>query len=500
MLALVVGDARGAASHVAVGDRRRRRRGAARAIRAPCSTSAGSSAWRAPWRSSPAARSPAAWCRATGAAGDARSPARRSSSVVATHRRPRRSSRGPSAASPCSAPLTNLLADPLMALLQPTAVRRAVHRRCRRSSGSRADAAHLLLAALRRRSRTHAAALPGAAPAVLPTTLAAVAGGAGRARASSSRACADRPARAVDRRAGRAGGARRRAARATPARRPHRAAHARRGAGRRDRAAHARAGDGSSSTRVARGDGGDAGRSIVVPYIAHRGGAVALFVLSHPHADHVGGAASLFAALRPRRFLDPGYVGTTPAYLAALRAGARERDPVAARASRRFARGGRGRAHGSRAGFRVDRALDDANLASTVLARARRRRALPAHRRRRGAGGGVAAGARPRRPCAPTCSRWRITAAPRAPRRPSSTPCGRGSRSSAWARTTPTVIPTRAVMRRARARPARTRAADRSRRHDRRPHRRPRAGRGGATGCDGRSRRGGRSPPTRSIP
>jgi competence protein ComEC len=63
---------------------------------------------------------------------------------------------------------------------------------------------------------------------------------------------------------------------------------------------------------------GDAGKSIVVPYLAHRGGAVSLFVLSHPHADHVGGAASLVGALRPARFLDPGYVGTTPPYLAAL--------------------------------------------------------------------------------------------------------------------------------------------------------------------------------------
>ncbi|MDB4915814.1 MAG: hypothetical protein JWM95_3458, partial [Gemmatimonadetes bacterium] len=64
--------------------------------------------------------------------------------------------------------------------------------------------------------------------------------------------------------------------------------------------------------------GGDAGRNTVVPYLAHRGGGVALFVLSHPHADHVGGAASLFSMLRPARFLDPGYVGTTPPYRAAL--------------------------------------------------------------------------------------------------------------------------------------------------------------------------------------
>jgi Predicted hydrolase (metallo-beta-lactamase superfamily) len=64
--------------------------------------------------------------------------------------------------------------------------------------------------------------------------------------------------------------------------------------------------------------GGDAGRSTVVPYLAHRGGDVALFVMSHPHADHVGGAASLFAALHPARFLDPGYAGGSPPYRAAL--------------------------------------------------------------------------------------------------------------------------------------------------------------------------------------
>jgi competence protein ComEC len=73
--------------------------------------------------------------------------------------------------------------------------------------------------------------------------------------------------------------------------------------------------------------GGDAGRSTVVPYLAHRGGSLALFVLSHPHADHVGGAASVFAALHPARFLDPGYVGTTPAYRDALGEAARAHIP-----------------------------------------------------------------------------------------------------------------------------------------------------------------------------
>ena len=73
--------------------------------------------------------------------------------------------------------------------------------------------------------------------------------------------------------------------------------------------------------------GGDAGRTTVVPYVARRGGSVALFVLSHPHADHVGGAASVLAALRPARFLDPGYVGTSAPYVTALGAAARERIP-----------------------------------------------------------------------------------------------------------------------------------------------------------------------------
>jgi competence protein ComEC len=72
---------------------------------------------------------------------------------------------------------------------------------------------------------------------------------------------------------------------------------------------------------------GDAGRTVVVPYVARRGGSVALFVLSHPHADHVGGAASLFTVLRPVRFLDPGYVGATPSYLAALEIARRDRIP-----------------------------------------------------------------------------------------------------------------------------------------------------------------------------
>ena len=64
--------------------------------------------------------------------------------------------------------------------------------------------------------------------------------------------------------------------------------------------------------------GGDAGRRTVVPYIAHRGGRLAAFVLSHPHSDHVGGAASVIEALRPERFVDGAFIAANQAYRSAL--------------------------------------------------------------------------------------------------------------------------------------------------------------------------------------
>lgn len=58
---------------------------------------------------------------------------------------------------------------------------------------------------------------------------------------------------------------------------------------------------------------GDAGRSTVLPYVRRRGGALALFVLTHPHADHVGGAASVIRALRPAVVRDAAFVtGSMP--------------------------------------------------------------------------------------------------------------------------------------------------------------------------------------------
>lgn len=69
---------------------------------------------------------------------------------------------------------------------------------------------------------------------------------------------------------------------------------------------------------------GDAGRRTVVPYIAHRGGIVSAFVLTHPHADHVGGAASVLDALRPARYYDAAFVSPSGPYGASLQAAKRD--------------------------------------------------------------------------------------------------------------------------------------------------------------------------------
>jgi Predicted hydrolase (metallo-beta-lactamase superfamily) len=210
-------------------------------------------------------------------------------------------------------PVTNLVADPVMAVLQPVlflalCIPIGVVERLT------ADAAHVLIAAFDGIA-THAAAIPGAAPLVLPTTMGALLGGAG-AIAVVIACVSERPARATL-----AALACLSLMIAEPLLRPGHgmtelhlldvgqgdAVALRTGAGR--------------WILVDAGriwPNGDAGRSVVVPYVAHRGGTVALFVLSHPHADHVGGAASVLAALHPCRFLDPGYVGSTPSYRAAL--------------------------------------------------------------------------------------------------------------------------------------------------------------------------------------
>jgi competence protein ComEC len=210
-------------------------------------------------------------------------------------------------------PVTNLVADPIMGVLQPVLFLAL----CIPIGGVErvlADAAHVLLAAFDGIA-SYAAGIPGAAPLVYPTVLAAVAG-AVIAVAIIVACLAERPVRACI------------VAMAALAVMVSAPLMQRRSGFTELHMLDVGQGD-ALAMRTSRGQwvvvdagrswsGGDAGRSVVVPYIAHRGGRVSLFVLSHPHADHVGGAASLFGALHPALFLDPGYVGTTPPYLAAL--------------------------------------------------------------------------------------------------------------------------------------------------------------------------------------
>lgn len=71
-------------------------------------------------------------------------------------------------------------------------------------------------------------------------------------------------------------------------------------------------------------NGGDAGRSVVVPYVRKRGGDLAAFILSHPHLDHVGGAATVLTALHPRIYWDAAFAGGNAAYRTTLDVAARE--------------------------------------------------------------------------------------------------------------------------------------------------------------------------------
>jgi competence protein ComEC len=70
--------------------------------------------------------------------------------------------------------------------------------------------------------------------------------------------------------------------------------------------------------------GGDAGRSTVLPYILRRGGSLEAFVLSHPHTDHVGGAATILTRLHPRAYWDAAFAGGSEAYIESLAAAKQE--------------------------------------------------------------------------------------------------------------------------------------------------------------------------------
>jgi competence protein ComEC len=64
---------------------------------------------------------------------------------------------------------------------------------------------------------------------------------------------------------------------------------------------------------------GDAGKSKILPYIRMRGGSVEAFVLSHAHADHIGGAASLIRAIKPHYFFDAAFAQGSSVYVSTLR-------------------------------------------------------------------------------------------------------------------------------------------------------------------------------------
>lgn len=64
--------------------------------------------------------------------------------------------------------------------------------------------------------------------------------------------------------------------------------------------------------------GGDAGRSTILPFLRRHGGALAAFVLSHPHADHVGGAPAILSALHPDAYWDAGFALGSDVYRASL--------------------------------------------------------------------------------------------------------------------------------------------------------------------------------------
>jgi len=65
---------------------------------------------------------------------------------------------------------------------------------------------------------------------------------------------------------------------------------------------------------------GDAGRSTIVPYVMSRGGPVEALIISHAHADHIGGAVSVLRYLHPHVFWDAAFAQGSQVYANSLRA------------------------------------------------------------------------------------------------------------------------------------------------------------------------------------
>ncbi len=66
--------------------------------------------------------------------------------------------------------------------------------------------------------------------------------------------------------------------------------------------------------------GGDAGQRTVLPYLRRRGGDLRALVVSHAHADHIGGAETIVRRLRPPMVWDPAFVAPSGVYARALAA------------------------------------------------------------------------------------------------------------------------------------------------------------------------------------
>ncbi len=74
-------------------------------------------------------------------------------------------------------------------------------------------------------------------------------------------------------------------------------------------------------------NGGDAAKSVVLPYLRQRGGEIVLLATSHPHADHIGGAPRLLRSEHVGAVWDGGYVAPSTFYHDVLDAARSEHTP-----------------------------------------------------------------------------------------------------------------------------------------------------------------------------
>jgi competence protein ComEC len=224
-----------------------------------------------------------------------------------------------------AAPLTNLLATPLVELAQPMLFAGMLLAPIHPLASVLADAAHPLLASLDRVAGV-AAATPGASVLVSPTP--ACAAIAAVLSAAFIVACASRDWRGPATIAG--------IAATMLVWLPVASAHVASSADGELELHMIDVGQGDAiALRTPHGHwilvdagrawrGGDAGHQTVVPYLGRRGGPLDLFILSHPHTDHVGGAAAGLDALHPATYVDAGFPGPAEAYRASLDAAKRD--------------------------------------------------------------------------------------------------------------------------------------------------------------------------------